>query len=70
MTRFLVDEDFNNDIVRGVLRRVLDLDLVRVQDRFVSTTGRFLAGRRAPGLRAAGRRHVDADGEDLSRGGR
>jgi hypothetical protein len=32
MTRFLVDEDFNNDIVRGLLRRVLDLDLVRVQD--------------------------------------
>ena len=32
MTRFLVDEDFNNDIVRGLLRRVVDLDLVRVQD--------------------------------------
>ena len=32
MIRFLVDEDFNNDIVRGLLRRIVDLDLVRVQD--------------------------------------
>jgi hypothetical protein len=32
MTRFLADEDFNNDIVRGLHRRVADLDLVRVQD--------------------------------------
>jgi hypothetical protein len=31
-TRFLADEDFNNDILRGLLRRVADLDLVRVQD--------------------------------------
>jgi predicted nuclease of predicted toxin-antitoxin system len=30
--RFLVDEDFNNDLVRGLLRRVPDADLVRVQD--------------------------------------
>lgn len=30
--RFLVDEDFDNDIVRGVLRRSPGLDLVRVQD--------------------------------------
>lgn len=30
--RFLADEDFNNDIIRGLLRRSLALDLVRVQD--------------------------------------
>ena len=27
--RFLVDEDFDNDILRGVLRRKPDLDIVR-----------------------------------------
>ncbi len=30
--RFLVDEDFDNDILRGVLRRLPALDIVRVQD--------------------------------------
>ena len=30
--RYLCDEDFNNRIVRGLLRRQPDLDLVRVQD--------------------------------------
>jgi hypothetical protein len=30
--RFLVDEDFNNNLVRGVLRRNPGTDLVRVQD--------------------------------------
>ena len=30
--RLLVDEDFDNDILRGVLRRVPGLDVVRVQD--------------------------------------
>ena len=30
--RFLVDEDFDNDILRGVLRRKPDLDVVRTQD--------------------------------------
>jgi len=30
--RFLADENFNGDIVRGLLRRQPDLDLVRVQD--------------------------------------
>lgn len=30
--RFLVDEDFDNDIVRGVLRRLRTVDMVRVQD--------------------------------------
>lgn len=32
MLRFLADEDFNNRIVRGLLRRQPDLDIVRVQD--------------------------------------
>lgn len=32
MLRFLSDEDFNNHIVRGVLRRLPLLDIVRVQD--------------------------------------
>lgn len=32
MTRFLTDEDFNNDILRGLLRRFPHLDVVRVQD--------------------------------------
>jgi hypothetical protein len=30
--RLLADEDFNNDLVRGLLRRVPAADLVRVQD--------------------------------------
>src|SRR5712692_5937578 len=29
---FLVDEDFDNDIMRGMLRRLPTLDIVRVQD--------------------------------------
>jgi hypothetical protein len=32
MLRFLADENFNNDIVRGILRRNPDFDIVRVQD--------------------------------------
>ena len=32
MLPFLADENFNNDILRGVLRRNPDLDIVRVQD--------------------------------------
>ncbi len=32
MIRFLSDEDFNGRIVRGLLLRKSDLDLVRVQD--------------------------------------
>ena len=30
--RWLADENFNNDIVRGLLRRAPDIDLARVQD--------------------------------------
>jgi hypothetical protein len=29
---FLTDEDFDNDIVRGMLGRLLNMDFVRVQD--------------------------------------
>lgn len=32
MLRFVADENFNNDIVRGMLRRAPELDIVRVQD--------------------------------------
>ena len=32
MLRFVADETFNNDIVRGLLRRAPELDIVRVQD--------------------------------------
>ena len=32
MLLFLADENLNNDIVRGVLRRKPDLDILRVQD--------------------------------------
>jgi predicted nuclease of predicted toxin-antitoxin system len=32
VNRFLIDEDFNNDLVRGLLRRSHRTDLVRVQD--------------------------------------
>jgi hypothetical protein len=32
MAQFLADENFNNQIVRGVLRRSPDVDIVRVQD--------------------------------------
>jgi hypothetical protein len=32
MLRLLADENFNNDIVRGLLRRKPDLDIVRIQD--------------------------------------
>jgi predicted nuclease of predicted toxin-antitoxin system len=32
LLRLVADENFNNDIVRGLLRRKPDLDIVRVQD--------------------------------------
>lgn len=32
MLRLAVDENFNNDILRGLLRRKPDLDIIRVQD--------------------------------------
>src|SRR5207249_3148212 len=38
MVRLVSDENFNGDIVRGLLRRRPDLDLVRVQDVGLSET--------------------------------
>jgi hypothetical protein len=38
MLRFAADENFNNDIVRGMLRRNPHLDIVRVQDAGLSET--------------------------------
>ncbi len=38
MLRFAADENFNNDIVRGVLRRNPRIDIVRVQDVGLSNT--------------------------------
>lgn len=32
MLRFVSDEDFNNHIVRGVIRRLPSIDIIRVQD--------------------------------------
>jgi hypothetical protein len=32
MVRFAADENFNNNIVRGLLRRNPELDIVRIQD--------------------------------------
>ena len=36
MLRLAADENFNNDIVRGLLRRKPDSDIVRVQDADLS----------------------------------
>ena len=36
MIKLAADENFNNDIVRGLLRRKPELDLVRVQDTDVA----------------------------------
>lgn len=32
MLRLAADENFNNDIIRGLLRHKPDLDIVRIQD--------------------------------------
>jgi hypothetical protein len=32
MPRFLADEDFSNDFLRGLQRRVAHVDIVRVRD--------------------------------------
>lgn len=39
MLLFLADENFNNDIVRGLWRRKADLDIARVQDVGLSGVG-------------------------------
>ncbi len=36
MLRFAADENFNNDIIRGLWRHKLHLDIVRVQDAGLS----------------------------------
>jgi len=36
MLRLAADENFNGDIVRGLLRRKPDLDIVRIQDAGIS----------------------------------
>lgn len=36
MMRFVADENFNNDIVRGVRRRNPSIDIVRIQDEGLS----------------------------------
>ena len=36
MLRLAIDENFNNDVVRGLLRRRAELDLVRIQDAGLS----------------------------------
>lgn len=36
MLAFAADENFNNDIVRGLRRRMPDLDIVRIQDAGLS----------------------------------
>ncbi len=36
-TKFVTDADFDNDILRGLLRRNPDLDIVRVQDMGLRT---------------------------------
>ncbi len=36
MLRFAADENFNNDIVRGLRRRKPDLDILRVQEAGLS----------------------------------
>lgn len=49
MLRFLADENFNNDIVRGLLRRVPDLDISvsRMLICLAQTTQPCSIGRRA-----------------------
>lgn len=36
MAKFLADENFNNQIVRGILRQNQSIDIVRVQDKDLS----------------------------------
>ena len=38
MLRFASDENFNNNIIRGLLRRKPDLDIIRLRDAGLSGT--------------------------------
>ena len=40
MLKLAADENFNNDVVRGLLRRRPDLDIVRIQDTEIMGFGR------------------------------
>ena len=56
--RFLADENFNNDLLRALLRRAPDLDVVRAQDTIVAEADdptllaydRVRAGQPLPGV--------------------
>ena len=37
MIKFLADENFDNDIIRGILRRRPSVDIIRVQDIWLSS---------------------------------
>lgn len=37
MIRLAADENFNNDIVRGILRRDSTIDIIRIQDAGLTT---------------------------------
>lgn len=39
MLRLAADENFNNDIIRGLLRRKPDLNIIRIQDVSLSGAG-------------------------------
>lgn len=49
--RFLADEDFDNDIVRGILRRNATMDIVTVQKAWMFSLGSLFA----PALMDAGK---------------
>lgn len=48
MLRLATDEDFNNRILRGLLRRRPGLDIVRVQDAGLPMPGVFEVSQRTP----------------------
>jgi hypothetical protein len=52
MLQFVADENFNNDILRGIRRRNPEVDVVRVQDEGLSgqTTPRSWNGRPKTGV--------------------
>jgi hypothetical protein len=54
MLKFLVDENFDNAIVRGLIRRQPDIDLIRVQDTELSE----IAGKPCPSRAGMQRRRV------------
>ena len=66
MLRLAVDEDFDNRIVRGLLRLLPELDIVRVQD--AGLMGRSESGDpRVGGNRAPDPAHARRIDDDLAR---